>query len=62
MAGIKTMTDADYTYNPVWEMIFGSVVRPIWGFVMCWTIYACYYDGAGMSYKSIKSLLQIPFY
>ena len=56
MVGIQYTTDINYSYKPVWEIFFGALARPIWGIIICWIIYACHYDVAGMENISLTNI------
>lgn len=52
--GTKSFTEESYVYNPVWEIVFAAIARPIWAFGVCWIIYASSYDFASLNcYKTL---------
>ncbi|XP_011495596.1 PREDICTED: nose resistant to fluoxetine protein 6-like [Ceratosolen solmsi marchali] len=51
--GTRYFVAEDYEYDVVLETIFSTVSRPLWGFAICWLIYASTYNNAGI----IKTIL-----
>ncbi|KAL7286334.1 hypothetical protein TKK_0019292 [Trichogramma kaykai] len=60
IVGTRTLTDANYNYDVVWEMTFAAMARPLWGFAICWIIYACIHNAAGIVCKFLSCRYFLP--